>query len=651
MATPTGRLSYAQGLETLLHTLKQPQARLLLYGAPGSGKSHLAAELARRLQVAGLPCFCLSADPGAPAFGLPAALNLGCWCDDNWQLLEFEPFCSLNAARFRLPLIEVVGRLAEQVSEHPLIIDAPGVSRGIAAAELLPALVNTCRASSLAVLEQDDELQPLHNELRSLTLPVLPIQAHTEASRPSRSSRARSRTGRWLNYLTEGRETTLTLDDIPLLGTPPPQACPEKWQGLLTGLRLAGGRWLMGEVIALHEQNGGQLNLRCPANTDVEDLQKIEQLLVRDARHLPDQPLTTAESQQPPVSVRQPAASLAHPAALKPLSGNPRVCRGDITAELINGLFEDPLLLIKPHWSRRCLLFDLGHTSRLPLRFAHSVSDVFISHAHIDHIGGFMGLLRTRLGAPAPCSLYGPPGLARHIAGMLSGILWDRIGDSGPVFQVAELHGGSLKRYRLQTGDERIQPLPDLAVTDGVILTDERFQIRAVELDHGTPVLAFAYEPCSAVTVDTEALEWLGLAAGPWLAELKDAYLAGERHRTIQRPNGRCEPAGALADRLLHRKPGEKLVYATDLADSADNRAKLVALARGAQTLICEAAFSQADRQRALDHGHLTTTACGEIAAEAGVQQLMPFHFSRRYEQQTEMMYREIEAIFSKIVR
>ena len=44
----------------------------------------------------------------------------------------------------------------------------------------------------------------------------------------------------------------------------------------------------------------------------------------------------------------------------------------------------------------RSLLFDLGDGARLPARLAHQVTDVFISHAHMDHISGFQWLLRSR---------------------------------------------------------------------------------------------------------------------------------------------------------------------------------------------------------------------------------------------------------------
>ncbi|MFC6670396.1 MBL fold metallo-hydrolase [Marinobacterium aestuariivivens] len=314
-----------------------------------------------------------------------------------------------------------------------------------------------------------------------------------------------------------------------------------------------------------------------------------------------------------------------------------------LDAELINGVFGDPLLLLSVQQSRRYLLFDLGDTRNLPLRCAHRVTDVFVSHAHLDHIGGFIGLLRARLGTDnSLCRFYGPPGLSGHIAGMLRGMLWDRIGDRGPIFDIHEWHGGRLLRYRLQAGIESPQRLADRPIENGILLVDEDFRIRATELDHGTPVLAYAFEPAPGWQMDKKALERSGLPPGPWLGQLVEANRGGKPDRQLQLPDGRRLEAGPLAERLLVARPVAGLVYATDLADTPDNRRRLIELAGGADTLFCEATFAQADERRARAHSHLTTRACGEIAAAAGVRQLVPFHFSKRYEGREEMLYDEI---------
>ena len=79
--------------------------RVLLLGPTGSGKTTLAAALASILDARGRPVSCLAADPGSPAFGVPGALCLGDWRDGVWSPRSIEALCTLDAARFRLPLI------------------------------------------------------------------------------------------------------------------------------------------------------------------------------------------------------------------------------------------------------------------------------------------------------------------------------------------------------------------------------------------------------------------------------------------------------------------------------------------------------------------------------------------------------------------
>jgi ribonuclease BN (tRNA processing enzyme) len=255
-------------------------------------------------------------------------------------------------------------------------------------------------------------------------------------------------------------------------------------------------------------------------------------------------------------------------------------------------------------------------------------------------------LLRSRIGLLSLCRLWGPPGLAEHIRCLIGGILWDRIGGAGPRFEIAELHGERLLRWRVQAGGPGLQPLQQRRVAEAVILDEDAFRVRAVTLDHGTPVLAYALETQQRLNVRKERLQALGLAGGPWLTELKRLLLAGEGDAKLQLPDGRHLEAATLEELLIEATPGQKLVYATDLADTPDNRRRLQALAAGADILILEAAFTEANRKQAQSTQHLTTRACGTIAREAGVRRLLPFHFSRRYEADTAALYRELSRYF-----
>jgi ribonuclease Z len=174
--------------------------------------------------------------------------------------------------------------------------------------------------------------------------------------------------------------------------------------------------------------------------------------------------------------------------------------------------------------------------------------------------------------------------------------------------------------------------------------------VRAARLDHRTPVLAYAWEPAARVQVRRERLAASGLRPGRWLQALKRAVLAQCPEAMIATPDGAVHRVAELRERLLLVQPGGKLVYATDFADTPDNRERLVALAAGAHSLFCEASFMLEDAAQARRTQHLTTRACAEIANAAGVAHLLPFHFSRRYMQCAPAVYREIRSFCERTV-
>jgi ribonuclease BN (tRNA processing enzyme) len=627
----------------LIDAVLAGERRVLLVGAPGTGKSTLVAALAAALAQAGRTCRCLGADPGSPLFGVPGAASLGCLEKGAWVLEDLEALCTLDAGRFRLPLVAALRRLADTVTDGVLLVDGPGVVRGVAGAELLPALVEAAGIDTVLVLTRPGRPLPLAQELRVLPLAVHTVAAAEQAGRPGRHARAVRRTALWDDYLASARERLLDTGRLRFTGTPPPLEAPAAWAGrqiaLLDGIRTLA----LGEVTLLE---GRRLGVRLPAGTP-----EARTLLVRDAARLADgrlgsvRPFTADRFgylPPPDVAPHAPASAMTGP---RPVG---RV--GMLSVCLVNGVFGDPLLHARLRHRRRSLLFDLGEGARLPARVAHQVSDVFISHAHIDHIAGFLWLLRSRIGMDAVCRLYGPPGLAANIDGLARGILWDRVGDGGPRFMVHELHGALLRRYTVQAGRPGCVLQEERPVSHGVVLAESGFRVRAVTLAHVSPVLAYALEPARDLNVRKDRLQARRLAPGPWLGELKRKLQAGENDAHIVLPDGSRASVAALAADLVLISPGKTLVYATDFADCAENRTRAIALAQGAHTLFCEATFRVADAAHAARTAHLTTRACAEIAQAAGVARLVPFHFSRRYAANPGAVYAEIAEFCNTVV-
>jgi hypothetical protein len=163
-------------------------------------------------------------------------------------------------------------------------------------------------------------------------------------------------------------------------------------------------------------------------------------LLVRDAARLADGRLGSAVRFTADRFGYLPPPDLAPHAPYAAVSGPRPVGRvGMLSVCLVNGVFGDPLLHVRLRHRRRSLLFDLGEGTRLPARVAHQVSDVFITHAHIDHIAGFLWLLRAhRRGHALPP--YARRVWRQHRRPHARHPLGPR-GERGPRFEVSELHG------------------------------------------------------------------------------------------------------------------------------------------------------------------------------------------------------------------
>ena len=635
--TPTLPCSDAEISDLLF----QNDRRVLLYGPPGIGKSTLSNQIGRALHNADRPCWCISADPGSPGFGVPGGISLGTWDTEAWRVTDFAALCTLDAGRFRLPLVTAVRQLAQRSLDGVVLIDGPGVVRGVAGKELLQGLLTATRIDAVLVLTKADRPPPLLDELLTMAPELFLVYAATEAMRPGKRVRARRRTALWDTYLADAIPQTLDLRQVNLIGTPPPSGETSAWVGRQLAFLTRDHTQCMGEVLHLR---GDLLTVVLPAGSAI-----TKTVLVRDAMRTPDGLIETAT----PFTTER--LDYIPPADLVPSiedSGGPRVVGrvGHVDVALLNGVFGDPLLHVRLRHHGRSLLFDLGEGGRLPARIAHQVTDVFISHAHMDHISGFQWLLRSRFGARPPCRVYGPPGLVQHIAGFFQCFLWDRIGAQGSVFEVMELHGNRLRRSRIRAGNPHCERLEAVPLRENIVYEEAGFCVRAVTLDHHTPVLAFAFEPNMEINVRKDRLSAMGLEPGPWIGDLKEQLLARNPQAMITLPNGSTQSAGSLGDELVLIKPGKKLVYATDLADTPDNRQRLVALAKHAHTLFCEAPFIEAHAEQGQRTGHLTARACGEIASAAGVARLIPFHFSRRYADDPQQLFDELSAACSCVI-
>jgi len=315
-------------------------------------------------------------------------------------------------------------------------------------------------------------------------------------------------------------------------------------------------------------------------------------------------------------------------------------------ARLLNSPFEDPALYVRLLREGRALLFDLGFTTRLSTRDILKITDIFVSHAHIDHFIGFDGILRVQLKKENHLRLYGPEGFIDCIEGKLRGYAWNLIGDYPLIIEASEVTEDTIKKAVFKAGNSFKREDVETAPFDGVLLKDSLFKVSAVILDHRIACLAFSLEEDYHINIDKVKLKRLNLPVGPWLREFKMA-IRQNRTDTTFTVRGETFTFSKLKD-IANITKGQKLSYVVDVLGSRENIKKIIKLVKDSDVLYIEAYFLEKDRERARERYHLTAREAGRIAREAGVGRLEVFHFSPKYINTPHELLKEAEEEFRK---
>src|SRR4030066_2321980 len=155
--------------------------------------------------------------------------------------------------------------------------------------------------------------------------------------------------------------------------------------------------------------------------------------------------------------------------------------------KLINGPFEDPSLFVRILREKRAFLFDIGSLYRLKPGDLQKITDVFVTHTHIDHFIGFDTLLRALLRRESPLRVYGPSNITECVEGKLRGYTWNLIKEYPLKIEVFCIREDKIiaSSFHAENYFKRV----DNSVSEfcGIILKEPLFTIKAVQLDHQVP--------------------------------------------------------------------------------------------------------------------------------------------------------------------
>jgi ribonuclease Z len=219
---------------------------------------------------------------------------------------------------------------------------------------------------------------------------------------------------------------------------------------------------------------------------------------------------------------------------------------------------------------------------------------VLITHGHLDHILGLGGLLSTFMRWEAIEEI-------------------EIIGGRSALARVKDLLFGVVLR-----GIEPPVKLILRAIQPGVIFDTEDFTITAFPVSHrGPDCFGYRFDEKSRRPFLPAKAEALAVPPGPWRRDL----VAG---KSITLPDGR----EIYPDQVLGPdRPGTKFVHVGD-AGSVDQLSQYL---QGADTLVIEATYLEADADMAARFGHLTAGQAARLSRDANVDHLILTHISRRY--------------------
>ncbi|RZV11930.1 RNAse Z [Natrinema hispanicum] len=241
------------------------------------------------------------------------------------------------------------------------------------------------------------------------------------------------------------------------------------------------------------------------------------------------------------------------------------------------------------------LLFDAGEgTQRQMMRFGtgFSVSHLFVTHLHGDHVLGIPGLLETMAfnDRTEPLAIHTPHGTRRQLKSLVNAL------GNRPSFPV------------------RINEVGD----GDVAYRADEYEVRAFASDHDTRSVGYALvEDDRKGRFDRERAEGLGVPVGPKFSKLHEGEAVELEDGTV------VEPEQVVGE----PRPGRSIVYTGDTRPTAAT----IEVADEPDLLIHDATFADDSAERAADTAHSTARQAAEIANRAGADRLALMHVSSRY--------------------
>lgn len=324
--------------------------------------------------------------------------------------------------------------------------------------------------------------------------------------------------------------------------------------------------------------------------------------------------------------------------------------------KIINNAFGDPCVYIQISREKRALLLDVGDIRKIPFNEILKVSDIFVTHTHIDHFIGFDQVIRAVLRRQEPLRVYGPENIIECVHGKLKGYTWNLVSDYPLQIEVYAIKEKEMAFAKfIASKGFKLEKIEKIPIKNNLIFKDALFKVKAIVLSHGIPVVAYCIEEDFHININKIELEKSGFEIGKWLGDLKRLIKNHFNYDSLNllKPKRKdltikIETSKGIFNieeffHIIKITKGEKISYVMDVAPSKENIKKVIRFVKDSDILFCEAYFLDKDLDRALDRNHLTAKITGEIARKAKIGELKILHISPKYIENPQEVYKEVQ--------
>lgn len=245
------------------------------------------------------------------------------------------------------------------------------------------------------------------------------------------------------------------------------------------------------------------------------------------------------------------------------------------------------------------ILIDCGEGTQRQMKIAKispsEIDRILISHWHGDHVLGLPGLIQTLNASEYNKNLriYGPKGTKKYVEKMLQTFFFDN----------------RIEIEIIEINKKRIIDTPE-------------YYIEAYPLEHIIECYGYTFVEKPRRRINVQYVKKLGIPQGPLLGELQrgnDIIFKGKKISV--------KDATYIVE-------GKKIGFIMDTVLTKN----CFEIAKDADLLVCEAAFTSSLEEKAQERKHMTSAQAAHLAQGAGAKKLVLFHFSQRYKDINELL-------------